>query len=660
MNVNCFHCGFNFELKQFIFHLKTLKTSRYACTICNSSFDYIHNFLKHVKRHESSKKVTVNSSLNNNECFSEFFENSLEENSYEVIISQNETHNTDSYVSELTKHMLNYYCKATIPRKYSMQCIQSFSLFIKKFITDNMSNDSFHNSGPIQKFLKVDIPTTEYKFIKYLKQLKCFFKCRQVAVNRGVESSLNIINIPHSKEVVHSLQIFPLKDFFSKLFTSTSFLKEMTQNIDIAVNSEYIRQFSQSPFFKEKLQKIRNDDKSLHLPLIIFFDDFEVNNPLGSRAGIQKIGGVYAKIPCLPPRVQSKMSFIFLCMLFYTEDRKLLGNERIFSPLINELNSLSNHAFRIENFKYNKVFLVPSLFVGDNLGVNSALGFSESFSANYYCRFCTAHRHDTEKMYKLPENLEFLDFEFYSNFIRDPNHSSPSSIKENSIWNNLNNFHVSSNYAVDIMHDLLEGVCHYDMLLLLGLFINKYKYFSLEELNFRILAFSFDLSVKNKPPLFNSDQLKKSKIKMSASEMLTFIRNFSLLVGDKVPENSKEWKLYLYLREIIDCCFSESVHVELYKYLKYVIERHNFLYAHISNNKLTPKFHFLLHYPYIMSKIGPLKTISSLRFETFHQNFKKIAYSTNCKINIIESLTSKDDVVMFDKLETVVNSNYKC
>lgn len=104
--------------------------------------------------------------------------------------------------------------------------------------------------------------------------------------------------------------------------------------------------------------------------------------------------------------------------------------------------------------------IIPSLVVGYNLGVNSALGFTESFSANYYCKVCNTHKKTASKMTSLGNDINYLNFDFYNNCIENNRFLTDSSVKENSVWNKLTNFHVTSNYAVDIMHDLLEGICH--------------------------------------------------------------------------------------------------------------------------------------------------------------------------------------------------------
>lgn len=78
------------------------------------------------------------------------------------------------------------------------------------------------------------------------------------------------------------------------------------------------------------------------LPLEVYFDEFEPNNPLGSHNGEQKIGAVYTKFACLPEYMASKISSVISASLIFTEDWKKFGNARIFNPLIEELKYLEN------------------------------------------------------------------------------------------------------------------------------------------------------------------------------------------------------------------------------------------------------------------------------------------------------------------------------
>jgi hypothetical protein len=56
-------------------------------------------------------------------------------------------------------------------------------------------------------------------------------------------------------------------------------------------------------------------------PLFLYYDDFEVNNPLGSHAGSQKLGAVYMSLACLSPELSSSLDNIFLLSLFKTSDK---------------------------------------------------------------------------------------------------------------------------------------------------------------------------------------------------------------------------------------------------------------------------------------------------------------------------------------------------
>jgi hypothetical protein len=51
------------------------------------------------------------------------------------------------------------------------------------------------------------------------------------------------------------------------------------------------------------------------------------------------------------------------------------------------------------------------------------------------------------------------------------NNETLTGIKERSIFNNLKNFHVTLNSALDSMSDLAEGICHYDMCYIITLHV---------------------------------------------------------------------------------------------------------------------------------------------------------------------------------------------
>jgi len=44
------------------------------------------------------------------------------------------------------------------------------------------------------------------------------------------------------------------------------------------------------------------------------------------------------------------------------------------------------------NNEIKRIYFGLCLITGDNLGLNTILGFVESFTANYFCRICKVHR----------------------------------------------------------------------------------------------------------------------------------------------------------------------------------------------------------------------------------------------------------------------------
>lgn len=121
--------------------------------------------------------------------------------------------------------------------------------------------------------------------------------------------------------------------------------------------------FNETQFLSEILSYIsclkqRNDD-------VIYFDEFEPNNSLGSHSGFKKLVGVYIKIPCVPEYLQAQLSHIFVAMLLFSDDRKKFGNTSIFTPFIEELNFLQTTGIEIKNHvdggRFNKVKIIPSL-----------------------------------------------------------------------------------------------------------------------------------------------------------------------------------------------------------------------------------------------------------------------------------------------------------
>lgn len=237
--------------------------------------------------------------------------------------------------------------------------------------------------------------------------------------------------------------------------------------------------------------EIWNANKNIHgnkiiLPLILFFDDVKINNPLGTHKNINKLGAIYCSLAdSLSEEYSSLLENIFLFQFHKYKDHKKLDNQKIFSLVIDQIIDLCNNGIFIEVNEEKKLMFFSLCFIAsDNLELNTILGFSRSFNSSNCCRMCTISK--IESKTEVIENLKLLrTVENYNIHVTKQNFG----VQENCIFNVIPNFHVINNCSVDPMHDLFEGICRYDIAKMLKNFIYKEKLFSLNILNERIRNF---------------------------------------------------------------------------------------------------------------------------------------------------------------------------
>lgn len=143
----------------------------------------------------------------------------------------------------------------------------------------------------------------------------------------------------------------------------------------------------------------------------------------------------------------------------------------------------------------------------------------------------------------------------YENYVLQLRGKNPkeSGVVQKCVFNRIPSFHVIDNLSVDAMHDVLEGICHYDMCKAILYFINDRHYFTIEILNKRKQLFEYgELEIGNICLDISMSHLKRNHLRMSAREMLTFVLYFPIMMGDLVSDDDEVWQFLLLLIEIID------------------------------------------------------------------------------------------------------------
>lgn len=401
-------------------------------------------------------------------------------------------------------------------------------------------------------------------------------------------------------------------------------------------DNDLIKSYRDGTYFNRKYGE--SDD--IIIPLLLYNDDFESGNPLGSRKGKNKISGFYVSLLCLPMQYQAKLSNILLAACAKSSSISKYGVDEVLSVLVKDIQILENNGLTIScsDFEGN---VRPILFqvIGDNLGLHHILGFVCSFSANFPCRICRAPKELTRR--QLEEDIMLLRNE--ENFAEDllVNNVSLTGVKRDSKLNKLANFHVTDNEAPDVMHDFLEGVLPLEIKLIISTLIEE-EYFTLEELNTRLAAFNYGfVDMKNKPSPIQASALANPSgpSGQSAAQTNCLALYLPMIIGDLVDEDSEVWELFLLLLDVYKLVVAPSISKGGTIVLKGLIREHHSLYLQLFETHLIPKHHFITHYPRLIRRLGPLMQYSCIRKEGKHKPFKQWARASNNFKNIARTVS---------------------
>lgn len=524
-----------------------------------------------------------------------------------------------------------------------------FSTFID-FLQVNLpkvANDSEASISALLEPLRtpfLDLET-EYKRFKYFASLGTFIPPETYLIAETTET-ITERGVQKTTTFKHEGQYIPLKKVLFHFLSSNSALTKILKYMEELKNEEHVlSNFTQGEHWCNK------NYKKITIPLSIYSDSYETGANVSTHHGIYKLTAVYVAILPIPPEFKSVLCNIFLTMLFHSADHKAFGNTAVFQILIEELKLLYSEGIFFEMPEFSgKIYFTAELALGDNLDLNGKLGLVENFTANHPCRVCKIHisvlKTQTENSEVTLRNRENYETDVRKNSIKT------TGIKENCIWHQLPYFHITENVGCDPLHDLLEGVCKYDFIVILKDLVYVKKFFTLEILNNAMKNYNYGVVDRNIPPLILDEELKKDKLRMSGSEMFTFCQFFGLYIGHYVPEGDQSWQLYISLRQILDIAFSSCLQKGVEDILNAHVWEHNQFYLNFHNTTEKFKFHILTHYPLLLKRFAVLKNLACLRFEGKHRPSIKTSKTVSTRRNICKTLAIKNQLKLHHYLQS--------
>nr|XP_054760174.1 uncharacterized protein LOC129266356 [Lytechinus pictus] len=385
------------------------------------------------------------------------------------------------------------------------------------------------------------------------------------------------------------------------------------------------------------------------LRIVLYTDEFEIVNPLGAKRGQQKLLAVYYMVENIEAQYRSTLSNIHLALLVRNKIAQKYGYEGILKPLITDLKILEKDGIfiNVNGTTHHRLGSVIAM-CGDNLSAHAVGGFSSCFNSGRICRHCMALK--PEICTKFEESQFVLRttevHAYHLNAIKADSHNcSVYGVYRPCVLDELRYFDVTKCLPPDPMHDLLEGVVHHVIRVVLKeLLTQRCLNFSSSKLQKKMEEFKYGSNdAMSKPVVIQAKNVKHNEpnIVGSASQKLCLFRLLPFLIGEFVPEDADIWELYLSCREIVDICLSPIVKKSWLPYLQQEVIDLSELFAKYSQDQYPCKLHYLIHYHRHLSDFGPLRNFWCMRFESKHQYFKNLSSVVRNFRNVALTLTTR-------------------
>lgn len=231
---------------------------------------------------------------------------------------------------------------------------------------------------------------SSYKIKKYLHDTKGMVEPKEILLGNRPEiahnDSDNSVNF-----VPETMQYISVTDTLCKLMCDTDCLKSVREMHTASNADDTISSYFDTVSYKE--HPLVNIDRDF-LQLQFFYDEFETANPLGSKANIHKLGGLYMSVKNISPSMNSQLRNIFPVIYCYAADVKKYGFDAMLCPLLVDLKALENGVQMTVNGVERTVYAAVVMWSGDNLGLHQIFGFSPNFKANLCCQYCYSSHED--------------------------------------------------------------------------------------------------------------------------------------------------------------------------------------------------------------------------------------------------------------------------
>ena len=519
------------------------------------------------------------------------------------------------------------------------------------------------NSQDLEEIIKV---STIDPFLSAQEKLKSTY-ARKNYIKRnfvhvpGKEIVLNPDDVAmgHPKDCVHYINI---KESVRNIIEDESFVASKCLNDSLEFRDDGPisdikdgRKYKLNPFF-------RGPDESY--ALMLYSDAVELCNPIGFARGRNKIVCVYFTLLEIPKYQRSSVKRLQLCAVYKEKLTKKYNYDEILKCLRDDLVDMEN-GMLIQKPVARSIKVGLALYSGDNLEVHLLCGWSACFNSKDICRHCHCQYPDIEDCIH-----DFVDgkeghkmwtkeeYDTIMNFLENPNENTDNGdmetygLKNRCIFNTLNSFHCVGQTPPDILHDFFEQTVSQDLLGIIRILIAK-KVFSIEQYNQALRKYKFSSCEKKDKPEEIPRNPKVEKLRGKGVSHWVHLRNFPLILyqNNWILEDDDSFQLSLLLHEICERLTAEKYEIYEIHYLEELIVNYLNLRVNILKEsdllgRAKPKHHFITHYPRSIFDWGPPTCYWTARFESKHQDIKRITSATRQFTNIGVTIVERHQLKM--------------
>jgi hypothetical protein len=414
-------------------------------------------------------------------------------------------------------------------------------------------------------------------------------------------------------------QYISVKENIQALFKNEMFAKSALSN-----NSP----FFQSPYYNRYMSPLFEGEAVNPIYLSLYSDEIELCNPIGVFRRKHKVSMFYYQILNIDYASSSQLNaFHLLCIAKYSTVQTD-GYDCILRPFVEEMLSLFYDGISLSH--NTCVPVVLAYVCGDNKTLHHLLGLSQCFSYGYICRQCVINRVECDT--KCDDFNMRTHEAYHSDCLQRIN-----GCQNMCILMQLPYLRFPDAFPPDFMHDFLEGVSHLVVSCVFHhLLVNGYQ--TLETLNARLTAFEYVVKICE----IKRDYIRNQHFPFSASQMLHVVQHLPLLFGDCISQDDSIWELLIIHNEIVYHLYAPSFHAELCDTLRtLILTQFRLINLHCPIKKYPCKRHYIMHYSHILEQIGPLRLFWTMRFESVHQYFKRMATIQRQFKNITYSLAHR-------------------